>query len=159
MAKHRVRAAVKNVLIFGEGSPDDHSAEGFHPPDPEHFGFNAQVFIGESTNERYDSFDLVVCTPSWFAQQVAEGSWDRFRNGGSRVVPESVVVGASLWFMRRWAKPDFDSAVLAVTEAASPGPDWGSVANRIGRSIPWEFDYKYDTHLDDHYGEPFPPVA
>lgn len=159
MADQRVRAEAKSVLVFGEGSSGDHSPEGYRPPDPDHFGFNAQVFIGESSNDRYDSFDVVVCSPSWFAEQVAAGSWDRFRSGGLRVVPESVVVGAGLSFMRRWAKSEFDSALLAIAEAASPGPDWGSVADRIGRLIPWEFDYKYDRHLDEHYGESFPPVA
>jgi hypothetical protein len=43
-----------------------------------------------------------------------------------------------------------------VCAAASGGPDWGTVASRIGRAIPWEYDYKYDAHVDERYGEPFP---
>jgi hypothetical protein len=31
------------------------------------------------------------------------------------------------------------------------------LASRIGRQIPWEFDYKYDGHVDEHFGSPFPP--
>lgn len=159
MAHQQVRAEIKSVLVFGEGSSDDLSLGGFRPPDPEHFGFNAQVFIGESGDDLSDSFDIVVCSPSWFANQVAEGSWNRFRNGLLQAVPESVIFGRGLWFMRRWEKSEFDSALMAIAEAASSGPDWGSVADRIGRMIPWEFDYKYDRHLDGHYGEPFPPMA
>jgi hypothetical protein len=41
---------------------------------------------------------------------------------------------------------------------AAPGTDWGSVANRIGRMIPWEFAYRYDDHIDRHYGQLFPPA-
>ena len=26
--------------------------------------------------------------------------------------------------------------------------DWGTLANRIGRYIPWEFDYQYDDFID-----------
>jgi len=33
----------------------------------------------------------------------------------------------------------------------------GTLASRIGRQIPWEFDYKYDTHQDAQFGSPFPP--
>jgi hypothetical protein len=32
------------------------------------------------------------------------------------------------------------------------------VAARIGRQIPWEFDYKYDAHVDIRYGDSFPPT-
>jgi hypothetical protein len=55
-------------------------------------------------------------------------------------------------------RDDFDEALSAITDAASPGPDWGSVAARIGRFIPWEFNYKYDDHIDDHHGDPYPPA-
>jgi len=139
------------VLVFGTGA-DDHTVEGFRPPDPGHFGCTVQVLIGESTDNRSDSFDIVLCTPSWFAEQMATGSWGRFRHGGPRVVPDSVVVGAGMWFMRRWAKTEFENALQAIVESASPGPDWGSVANRIGRVIPWEFDYRYDRHVDERGG-------
>ena len=159
MARQQVLARVKEVLVFGDGRPDDASLDGFRPPDPEHFGCNVQVFIGQSADDRYDSFDIVVCSPSWFAEQVANGSWDRFRNGGLRVLPQSIVVRRGLWFMRRWVVSEFKDALTAIADTASPGPDWGSVADRIGRLIPWEFDYKYDKHIDEHYGEAFPPVA
>ena len=60
--------------------------------------------------------------------------------------------------MPRWDKSDFAAGVRAVCETLSPGPDWGTVAARIGRVIPWEFDYKYDAFVNEHYGEPFPPA-
>ena len=38
--------------------------------------------------------------------------------------------------------------------AASPGPDWQTVAARIGRHLPWEYDYKHDDELNERAGLP-----
>lgn len=143
-----VRAVVKNVLAFGDGSSSDASLDGFVPPDPEHFGFFAQVFVGDDVDDRSDSFDLVVCSPSWFAEEAVSGRWEQFRGGGLTVLPESIAVGSGIWFMRRWDKAAFEDALKFVCDAASPGPDWGTVAARIGRLIPWEFAYKYDERVN-----------
>ena len=151
-----VHAEVKNILGFGDGVAPGMSLDRFSPPDPEHFGFHAQIFIGVTTGDASDSFDIVICTPSWFASQVAEGHWDRFKGGGLGVLPPSILVGAGLWFVRRWDHADFHEAIRQVCDSASPGPDWGSVANRIGRMIPWEFSYRYDDHVNEHYGDLFP---
>jgi hypothetical protein len=39
---------------------------------------------------------------------------------------------------------------VAVDElcATYEADEWGTLANRIGRHIPWEFDYRYDEFLD-----------
>jgi len=154
---HRISAEVKAVLAFGDGADEGRSLEGYVPPAPEHFGFSAQVFIGDSTGGTSDSFDITVCSPSWFAENVAVGQWERFRGGGLRALPDAVTPGAGLWFMRRWDRSRFEEALKAVCDEFSPGPDWGSVASRIGRLIPWEFDYKYDQYVDLHPGPAFPP--
>jgi Immunity protein 8 len=147
---------IKSVLAFGEGAPPDGTIEGYTPPDPEHFGVSLQIFIGRTSGALADSFDITVCSPSWMAARVAAGEWERFRSGGLRVLPESIAVGTGIWLMRRWDRSELEAALRAVCEAFSPGPDWGSVASRIGRLIPWEFDYKYDAHVNEHYGLPFP---
>ena len=152
-----VSLEVKSVLAFGNGGSPDASLDGFVPDDAEHFGFHAQVFIGEVESELVDSFDLTVCSPSWLAASVESGEWELFRSGGLTVLPESVAVGTGIWFMRRWDREDFEAALRATCQGFSPGPDWGTVAARIGRLIPWEFDYLYDAHLNDHFGSPFPP--
>jgi Immunity protein 8 len=82
-----VHAEVKTILGFGDGAAPGMSPKRFSPRDPEHFGFHAQVFIGVSTGEVSDGFDIVVCTPSWFASQVAEGNWDRVKGGGLAAPP------------------------------------------------------------------------
>jgi hypothetical protein len=129
------------------------------PSDPTDFGFHAQVLIGETSNDLSDSFDVVVCSPRWMEGQVAAGRWEQFRGGGLRAIPDSVAVGAGIWFMQRWDRADFETALRAVCEQFSPGPDWGSLASRIGRLIPWEYHYKYDEHVNVRYGDPFPDRA
>lgn len=47
----------------------------------------------------------------------------------------------------------FLAAVAAVCADASGGPDWQVVANRIGCSIPWEFDDRYDAEVDEGQAE------
>lgn len=152
-----VRAAVQMVLIFGEGAARGAGIDDYEPPDRSHFGVHAQVFIGDTATGYVDSFDLVVCTPSWMAEQVAEGHWSRFRHGGLSAIPDAIAVGSGIWFMQQWDRAAFQASLTEVCDSCSPAPDWGSLASRIGRLIPWEFDYKYDEHVDAHYGEPFPP--
>lgn len=152
-------AQVKFVLAFGEGATKDASLDGYAPPDPDKFGFTAQVFIGDSGSDESDSFDITVCSPSWFAEQVSVGEWERFRNGVLRSIPDNVAPGAGLWFMRRWDRSQFEKALSSICETFSPAPDWGSAAARIGRLIPWEFDYKYDRFVDENPGPSFPPPS
>ncbi len=58
--------------------------------------------------------------------------------------------------MRRWDRAVFMEAVRAVCEGFSLGNDWGILASRIGRVIPWEFDYRYDKFVDQYPGQPLP---
>lgn len=151
-----VIAELKEIVLFGDGVPLDGSIGGFVPLDPEHFGVNAQLLIGTADSDRSDSFDVVVCTPSWASEALSAPDWDRF-DRGLRAIPAAVMPASSVWFMRRWDRAAFETAVGAVCAASSPGPDWGTVASRIGRYLPWEFAYKYDAHVNKHYGQPFPP--
>lgn len=153
-----VTAVVKTILVWGEDDvPTAGSIDEFRPPNPEHFGARVQVFIGEVSDSLSDSFDIVVCSPSWMAEQVASGQWERFSGESPSAMPDEVVAGSGIWFMRRWDKTKFEAAVRTVCETCSPGPDWGSVASRIGRVLPWEFSYRYDEHVDQRYGDSFPP--
>lgn len=130
----------------------------FMPADPEHFGVDVKVFIGTAGTGTSDSFDILVCSPSWMAEQVTAGDWLRLRRGAPRVISEAVAVGSGVWLMRRWDSTELKSALHALCAACSPGPDWGSVASRISRVAPWEFAYRYDEHVYRHYGSFFPPV-
>jgi Immunity protein 8 len=151
-----ITSEIKSVLAFGEGEAHAESIEGYTPPDPEHFGVSLQIFVGDTSDALADSFDITVCSPSWMAARVGAGDWDRFRSYGLRSLPESIAVGTGIWFMRRWDHTELEAALRTVCKEFSPGPDWGTVASRIGRLIPWEFDYKYDAQVNKHHGLPPP---
>lgn len=152
-----VTAELKGVVIHGTGVLPGAELDRFTPPDPRHFGFQAQVFIGTPEDDLADSFDLVVCSPSWFTEHLeGDEAWGVFE-AGLPALPDAVLPGAGIWFMRTWDLEQFKAALDAVCTSASGGPDWGSVASRVGRLIPWEYDYRYDAHIDSRRGEAFPP--
>jgi Immunity protein 8 len=155
---NEVRAVVKRVRVLGESRSPDLSPSSFDPGDSAHFGVWIQALIGDGTSDRYDSFDIFVCSPSWFSEQSASRPGGAFVDVSRLDIPESIIPGAGLWFIAHWDPQIVEQAIEKVCQHASPGPDWGTVAARIGRLIPWEYDYRYDEHLNRHFGERFPPV-
>jgi hypothetical protein len=61
--------------------------------------------------------------------------------------------------MQSW---DYNALHTAVTDLCAywEGHDWGTLANRIGRHIPWEFEEHYDEFIDRTASDrpPFPPA-
>ncbi len=148
-----VKAEIKGILYFGPGASND--AARFDPADPAHFSVSVQALIGQVGDHLADSFDVRVCSPGWFSAEVANGV--EFKQGAPLGLPGAIALGAGLWFMQRWDQDEFESAVRFLCETYSPAPDWGSLASRIGRQMPWEYDYRYDDHVDSMFGSPFPP--
>ncbi|CAM3491172.1 hypothetical protein NOZE110980_00385 [Nocardioides zeicaulis] len=56
--------------------------------------------------------------------------------------------------MKAWSRVAFEAAVERLVTAASPGPNWQTVADRIGRHLPWEYDYKHDDQMNTRAGLP-----
>jgi hypothetical protein len=150
-----INAEVKSILVSGEQTPRDRDVKSYSPPSPAHFGFHAQIFIGAHDSAVSDSFDALVCSPSWFAEKASQ----RLEEMGYRLStwPEAVTCGTGIWFMRRWDLAAFTDMLNSVCEGFGPASTWGTLASRIGRLIPWEFDYKYDKFVDQHPGPPWPP--
>lgn len=118
--------------------------------DPNHFGIDVHVYIGEPGATGSDSFDMVVCSPSWFAEHAAmDKDWPWLVDRQPWTKSDRVLLGQGLWFMHRWSAQEFMAVLTAICADASGGPDWDTVANRIGRSIPWEFDYLSDADVNE----------
>jgi Immunity protein 8 len=60
--------------------------------------------------------------------------------------------------MKRWDHAALREAITGLCEAFEAA-DWGTLASRIARTIPWEYDYRYDEFLDQTADQrpPFPP--
>ena len=116
-----MRATVRSLH-----SPDvdlDH----FVPDDPEDVGVLIQVFVGPADGPGEESFDVVVCTPTWLTGWV--------RSHGPTIGRHHLVVE---WY-------DFPQVRTFLTAAVEDehGDTWVELAARIGRIGKWEFeDYR-----------------
>lgn len=141
-----VVAEVKQVLYhwWQDGEPD---------PGATHFGVTAQVLIGSTTSDLADSFDCILCSPSMFADRFSIDQWGS--GFAESVLPGGEVLPiAGVWLMKTWSPAAFESAVDRLITASSPAPDWGTLAARIGRNLPWEYDHKYDDAANRQAGLP-----
>ena len=123
------------------------------PSDPTCFAVNVQAFIGPQDADSSDSFDFLVCTPSWLAANP-----DRIRDPDDELLPPALLMQRGIWLASSWSVGEIESAIRRLCDHVSPGPDWGTVADRLGRWMPWEYDYKYDEFRDAQQEGSFPPV-
>lgn len=142
-----VTAELKYVQALGDGAALDASLEGYSPPDPEDFRFNAWVFIGVESEEGSDRFDIVVCSPTWMARELAAGRWM------ASITDEDAgpfVMSPFVYYMVRWDQAEFEDELRSLCARCSPAPDWASLADRLSRYLAWEYDYRYDEYVDAH---------
>lgn len=144
MGSPGVVAEVKQVLYrWWHGSEPEAGAR--------HFGVTAQVLIGSADSELADSFDCILCSPSVFADLIDVAQ--RGSGLAEDVLPGGEVLPVhGVWLMKTWSSAAFESAVERLITAMSPGPDWQTVAARIDRHLPWEYDYKHDDELNKRAG-------
>jgi hypothetical protein len=142
--------------LFSIACPE--GLETFRPEDTGHFAIHVMAFIGTGDG-LVDSFDFVACTPSWLAAWFPDGdNTVRLRQSADVHWAHTSLLGAGFVFMAQWSYEDLLDTVGRIC-AGHVGPDWGAVASRVGRSLPWEFDYKYDRFVNEHPGPSFPPTA
>lgn len=142
-----VTAELKYLRAHGDGAAIDGSLEGFSPPEPKDFGFNAVIYIGVEGEEGMDLFDLVVCSPPWMARELTTGRWM------ARITREDVdpiTMTPFVFYMQRWEPTELLTQLRSLCARCSPAPDWSSLANRLARYMAWEYDYKYDEYVDAH---------
>lgn len=86
-----------------------------------------------------DSFDVVICTPRWLADNFhhpALSRWERYESA-------NLLYGRQLLLMQRWDPEELRLSIEAIC-SDTVGPSWGVVGNRVGQWLPWEFQYRYD---------------
>lgn len=145
-------AVVKDFVYYGDGPIEQPPVV----PDATHFGMHVTVLIGTDDDLPGDAFDAYPCTTSWLAAALAEGRSPRMADRIVTDLDEGVRPLSGVWVMDRWSRERFERAVHRLCETHSPAPDWGTLASRIGRLLPWEYDYRYDDFVDAHPGPTFP---
>jgi len=116
---------VKPVLRYLQ-SPDIFDLpESYTPPDPACFCFLLQAVFGPSDGPGEESFDMVVCTPSWLTNALPTKGG--ILSGRHYLFVEKYDIGRIREFIDKYAQE-------------CSGETWQVVAERLGRLGRWEFE-------------------
>ncbi len=115
---------MKKAVLRSLHSPDLPNLVSCTPADSRHFGILVQAFIGPEGEVGEESFDFVVCTPSWLAAQIQQKRY---------------VFGRHHLFVSRYDVQLIEVAVRELCAEAS-APDWPSLAGYLARYGKWEFE-------------------
>jgi len=108
-------------------SPDVEDIRTWTPPVQEDFGLLLQVFVAPTGSDGEESFDVVVCTHKWFAEQTARKP---FTLGRHYLFVLGYDYAQLVDFIRRYVE----------RPAAATWPELATIIGRLGR---WEFeDYR-----------------
>jgi len=123
-------------MIFAElkrlHSPDV-NLELFSPKESDFFSILVQAFIGPKNNEGEEAFDIIVCTPRWFANV-------QFSN-------TSYKWGRAYLFIPEYNLDMVRDAIIKLC-MQSTGSTWDEVAHKLGGYSIWEFqDYMNSEHV------------
>lgn len=114
-----VRAALKRLH-----SPDVDDLESFVPTEPDRFGILVQAMFGPEDLEGEESFDLLICTPAWLAEEVTRA--------GAVIGRHHLVVNG---FDFQQIRAFLDGYARSVS-----GSSWHEVAAKLARLGRWEFE-------------------
>jgi hypothetical protein len=105
-------------------SPDVRSLEEFVPTGP--FGILIQAMVGPLGAPGEESFEIMVCTPDWFAEQMQD----------------RIVSGRHYLFVSAYSYEEICNYLLTFC-ASCDGDSWQEAAQKLGRLGKWEFeDYR-----------------
>jgi hypothetical protein len=104
-------------------SPDV-SLNTYLPEEPGYFGILIQAFIGPKNLEGEESFDFVMCSPRWFADQVTSDNymWGRY-----------------YLFVSEY-NADFARKAVEKLCSSVEGETWQIIAQSLAQYMKWEFE-------------------
>lgn len=114
-------------MVKGFEGPDGEEPGRYVSPDPLDDSLWLRMLVGPSDGPGEESFDVLVCTPTWLARTVAEHGP---QVGRHRLVVGTLDLPAAETFLRRQ---------IERLEAAT----WNELAAKVARLGYWEFeDYR-----------------
>jgi hypothetical protein len=108
-------------------SPDIPDLENWYPGEGP-FGFLLQAMVGPASSDGEESFDMIVCTPEWFAE---------------RMRGQLVMSGIHTLFISNY---DYGAPKRFIERSVerSEAEDWSKLADRLSWLGHWEFaDYRH----------------
>ena len=109
-------------------SPDAPDLEHYVPQDPDCFCILVQAIVGPKNQLGEESFDFLVCTPDWIKRRVQE---------------EGYLLSRHYLILPLYNYNRLFQIIKDLCERTQ-GPDWNTVATRLGCYGLWEFeDYTY----------------
>lgn len=114
-----MKPVIKAIL-----SPDIEDLADYLPEEADNFGFLLQLLIGPENEQGMESFQVMVCTPKWFAGRYAN---------------DSFVLGRYHLMVFKY---DYDALIgfITLNVANSRGENWQEIGNKLSRFAYWEFE-------------------
>ncbi len=114
-------------------SPDVPDMATYTPEDPTHFSILVQAMVGPRGEQGEESFDFIVCTPRWLEATLSQ---------------DGFVFGRHYLIVPRY---DYYLIWQAIEDLCNrtDGPDWTTIANKLGRYGQWEFEDYRDKEVED----------
>jgi hypothetical protein len=114
-------------ILKGLHSPDAPDLESFLPQDPQRWCILLQAMFGPENSEGEESFGILVCTPQWLSQGVAENG---IVDGRHHLVVNELDLPRLRNFLQDYAN-------------TCTGKTWHDAALKLSRLGHWEFeDYR-----------------
>lgn len=105
-------------------SSADIDVETYVPDDPATDGVWIRLIVGPADGPGDESFDVLVCTPNWLRNVVAE---EGPQIGRHRLIVDPFDLTVARDFLRRQVE-------------SVEAPDWPTLAEKLGRLGYWEFE-------------------
>lgn len=117
-----MKAMLKNLF-----STDINDLANFSPPDPTNFGFPLHLLVGPEGEDGMESFQVVVCTPTWLRETYGN---------------DAVIIGRHYILMFEFNYEKIVNTIKVFLDQCI-GETWGEVAEKVARLGKWEFeDYR-----------------
>jgi hypothetical protein len=153
-----VWAEIRDIAYTTMATPVLNSAERDRPQlrDLTLFNMHVALLIGPRGGTGWHEFSLCVKSLRWLAEAHADPS--RSVTLRTSEYGPSAALADFLWptfVMSSWDQEVFEARLHRLCWAVGPGPDWGSVAMRLGEWLDLEQSQSYAASTNAEFGKPY----
>lgn len=105
-------------------SPDVEDLKGYVPNDSNNFGLLLQLFVGPVNEKGEESFDIMICTPTWLIEH--------FPSSG-------ILMGRHYLFVKEYNYDHLKSWLNHYVESCEDS-SWEFCAKKLSHLAKWEFE-------------------